>query len=97
MDVKINPLMNIVNVAPAESVPVEQRAAHREVIAAIRQVNESGLLGNSELRFSLDRETHRPVIRIVDRETKEVIRQVPPEYVLQLARFARELAEREGG
>jgi len=35
--------------------------------------------------FLLDRETQRPVIRLVDRKTKDVIRQIPPEYVLQRA------------
>ena len=32
----------------------------------------------------MDRETQRPVIEIVDRKTREVIQQVPPEYVLRV-------------
>jgi flagellar protein FlaG len=50
---------------------------------------------NSELTFVLDRETHRPVVRIVDRATNEPIRQIPPEYVLRIAEDLRGHAQRE--
>ena len=66
--------------------PAEMQAEDRELIRAVKKVNESGFLGNnSELTFVLDRQTKRPLVRIVDRETKEVLQQIPPEYVLRLA------------
>jgi uncharacterized FlaG/YvyC family protein len=34
----------------------------------------------------MDRDTGRPIIRIVDRGTREVIQQIPPEYVLSVAK-----------
>jgi hypothetical protein len=62
------------------------QAENREVIQAVRAVNASGNLGEDrELVFSLDRQTRRPVIKIVNRNTSEVIRQIPNERVLQLA------------
>ena len=70
--------------APTDHAP--SLAEHRELIQAVKSVNASESLGqNNELSFLLDRETRRPVIRIVDRKTKEVIRQLPPEYVLRMA------------
>jgi len=64
----------------------EQLAAHREVVKAVTALNKSELLGeNNELTFTMDRNLHRPVIQIVDRKTREVIQQIPPEYVLEAA------------
>jgi flagellar protein FlaG len=84
--------MDITSLQPAGSPPaasprvsVQEAAQRRQVLQAAQSVNESGVLGQNQLVFALDRETHRPVIRIVDRTTQQVITQIPPEYVLQLA------------
>ena len=61
-----------------------QAAQRRQVIQAIKSVNNSGVLGNNELVFLMDRQTHRPIIRVEDKETKEVVFQLPQEYVLNL-------------
>ncbi|MCL4402935.1 MAG: flagellar protein FlaG [Acidobacteria bacterium] len=80
--------------AMAETVAASRLAQNRELIQAVRTVNAAELLGqDNELVFLLDRETRRPVLRIVSRTTNEVIRQVPPEYVLHLAEEMRELNE----
>ena len=67
-----------------DSVPVQ--AANREVIQAVRAVNASGKLGDkNQMTFSLDRRTRRPIITIVNRDTNEVVDQIPNEQVLRLA------------
>ncbi len=72
--------------APSTPLPIEKFSEHRELVQAVKALNAAELFGqNQELTFALDRETRRPVVRIVDRETKEVIRQIPPEIVLRLA------------
>jgi flagellar protein FlaG len=74
--------------ATAMSAPVtpEQKTQNREIIQAVKAVNNAELFGNnSELTFVLDRQTRRPIVRIMDRKTNEVIEQIPPEYVLRLA------------
>jgi len=80
------------NVAPAHSQPAaEQLAERRDLIQASRAVNQSGVLGEqNELVFVLDRQTHRAIMRVVDRNTQEVVMQLPPEYVLNLAAGLRE-------
>ncbi|MGA2435572.1 MAG: flagellar protein FlaG [Bryobacteraceae bacterium] len=70
-------------------VPSEQIAQQREVIQAVRAVNEAGLYGqNNELVFAKDPQTRRPIVKVVQRDTNEVVDQIPPERVLQLAQWS---------
>jgi uncharacterized FlaG/YvyC family protein len=69
----------------ATSPAATESAQRRALMQAARSVNDSGQLGHNQVVFSIDRATHRPIIRIEDRETHEVVLQVPPEYVLRLA------------
>ena len=65
---------------------IQIQTENREIIQAVRAVNASAKLGdNNELTFSLDRHTRRPVIRIVNRKTNEVVQQIPNEQILRLA------------
>ena len=73
-------------IAPA-STPPEIVAQNRELIQAVKSVNAAEHFGlDNELTFVLDRHTQRPVIRVVNSKTKEVIQQIPSEYVLELAK-----------
>jgi flagellar protein FlaG len=66
--------------------PVERPPEQRELIQAVKALNAAELFGDkNEVTFVLDRETHRAVVRIVDRATNQVIRQVPAEYALRMA------------
>lgn len=73
-----------------EPAKMSQLAENRELIQAVRTVNGAELMGqDNELSFLMDRETQRPVLRIINRKTNEVVRQIPPEYVLEMARELR--------
>jgi flagellar protein FlaG len=66
--------------------PVEQRAEQREIIQAVKALNAAEMFGQqNELLFHMDRQARRMVIQVVNRQTQEVVTQVPPEYVLRLA------------
>jgi len=84
---EMNPIQSAISAAAVSPyTPPERIAEFGELIRAVKALNASDLLGNNrELSFGLDRETKRPVIRVVDRNTKEVIQQIPPEYALRLA------------
>ena len=72
----------------------EEAAKNRELIKAIKTINEGGALSPStELRFGFDKITGQPLIKIVDRVTNEVIAQVPPEGALRAAQVLKELNE----
>lgn len=59
--------------------PTDLQQALKEVQTAIDVVA-------NDLRFSIDEDTGRTLIKIVDRETDEVIKQIPSEEFLRIAR-----------
>ena len=64
----------------------QQASERRDLIKAGKIINQSRALGsNNELVFSVDRATHKRITRVIDRNTNEVLLQVPAEYVLRLA------------
>jgi flagellar protein FlaG len=86
--------MNIGTMQPSPELPAaqttpptpDQVAANREIVTAVAALNKAEVMGqDNELTFTMDRNSHRPVIRIIDRTTKEVLEQIPAEYVLQAA------------
>jgi uncharacterized FlaG/YvyC family protein len=80
------------HLAASLTVPVEPAAPHpaseeqRTLIQAIKAVNAAEVFGeNNELTFVLERGSRRAVVRIINRETHEVVNQIPAEYVLRMA------------
>jgi uncharacterized FlaG/YvyC family protein len=73
--------------APTESArPVPEAEDRRALIRAVRAVNSAELFGyDRELSFAFDRSSQRPVVRIVNKETRELIQQIPAEYILRMA------------
>ncbi|HUI56501.1 MAG TPA: flagellar protein FlaG [Bryobacteraceae bacterium] len=84
----IGPLNSVNMSAPVTTVTAQQESMSsvRQIVTAIRGLNNSELLGQGrELTFRRDPQTQHPVIQIIDQDSGEVIDQVPPEAVLQLA------------
>jgi len=78
---------NTIITAPA---PVEKTgtnpASNEDVKSAVRKVATfMEQQAVTDLSFSVDDETNIRVIKVVDRSTKEVIRQIPSEEMLQMA------------
>lgn len=48
---------------------------------------------NRSLRFKVDSDTGSTIIRVIDRQTDETIRQIPPEELLTLSKRLKELNE----
>ena len=70
----------------AQPPPEDRNAEVRQLVRAVRAINGAEMLGqNEELTFAFDRTTKRPLVRIVDRKTGEILRQIPPEYALRMA------------
>jgi uncharacterized FlaG/YvyC family protein len=52
---------------------------------AVQGMNDSQLAGeDGEWTLAIDQETRLPVIRIISRQTDQVVMQLPAEYILQL-------------
>jgi flagellar protein FlaG len=43
--------------------------------------------GNLQVEFSIDKELNKLVMKVINNETKEVIRQIPPDITLKIARM----------
>jgi uncharacterized FlaG/YvyC family protein len=81
----VNGLGPISAIAPAPAA-LDKVAENRDIVQAVKAVNAASSFGdNNEVSFMLDRNTKLPVIRIINKDTKELVQQIPAEYLLQLA------------
>ncbi|MCR4705189.1 MAG: flagellar protein FlaG [Lachnospiraceae bacterium] len=69
----------------------QQRQPSNEHIRKVVE-NLASKIGNSEAIFGIHEKTNRVTIKIVDKETKEVLREFPPEKTLDMIAKAWELA-----
>lgn len=65
--------------------PVNSQAVQERVQAAVAQMNEYIQSTQRDLNFTYDPESGETVVKVLDRSTQEVIRQIPDEIFLRLA------------
>ncbi|MBR6307097.1 MAG: flagellar protein FlaG [Lachnospiraceae bacterium] len=68
----------------------EKEPSNEALHKAIEKINKQ--MTNSEAIYGFHDKTNRVTIKIIDKETKEVIKELPPEKTLDLIAKARELA-----
>jgi flagellar protein FlaG len=66
-----------------------------QVNAAVSRLNQAAQAKSQGLEFSVDSDSKRTVVKVVDQSTKEVLRQIPTPEALELAK-ALEAASRTG-
>lgn len=79
----------VLAVPEQKDVPSEKSAqpvSSEELEAAVSSVREYIKPFNSDLQFSVNDETDKVIVKVVDSETKEVIRQIPSEEMLAIAK-----------
>lgn len=57
-----------------------------ELDEALRNINESMRTMSQSLEFSIDPDTDRTVVKVIDQQTKEIIRQMPSVEALEIAK-----------
>jgi flagellar protein FlaG len=57
-----------------------------EIRDAVEKIKQFVLPVTSDIQFSIDEDTDKTVVTVVDRGTKEVIRQIPSEEMLEIAK-----------
>lgn len=67
------------NQQKADTGPEQIKKALEDLNNFVKQVN-------SDVNFSIDDETGMRVIKVIDRQTKDVIRQIPSEEALEMAK-----------
>ena len=77
---------------PKQSAPAQQPD---RVAKAVAQLNDYVQSRQRDLRFSVDDSLGRSVVSVIDRDSQEVIRQIPNETALQLARNLKDQQRRE--
>lgn len=60
----------------------DQQATNEQIRKAVEQLNKS--MANSEAVFGIHEGTNRVTIKIVDKSTKEVLKELPPEKTLDM-------------
>ena len=69
--------------APGEKA---KEADRKELDKAVKDVNDFVGTVNTDLRFSVDDDSGRTVVKVIDVSTKEVIKQYPSEEMLAIAK-----------
>lgn len=62
-----------------------------EVVDAINSVEESLRIFTQKVNFSVDKDTGRFLIKVIDSESGDVIREIPPERVLKISQQIKEI------
>jgi flagellar protein FlaG len=77
--------------APSNAVDKSQavdgaKPSHDDVSAAVKKMNDAMLGSSQSLQFSIDEDSKDIVVKVIDQSTKEVVRQIPSEEALQIAK-----------
>ncbi|MDT8310860.1 MAG: flagellar protein FlaG [Methylophaga sp.] len=84
------------SVAQTSPTVAEQTENQRQQLdQAVSQINDYVQNVQRSLQFSIDEPSGRSVVTVIDKETEEVIRQIPIEEVLTIARIIAEQFEDE--
>jgi len=70
-------------VAPQDASREPSRAQLDQAVSAL---NQSSQIKTQGLEFSVDEDSQRTVVKVIDQETKEVLRQIPTKEALALAK-----------
>jgi len=82
------------NSGNSESAVEQSQAVNSEALdKAIQQINENEQVVNREIKFNIDEDSGKTVIKVMDLVTNEVIRQMPNEEALIFARKLNEGAD----
>jgi flagellar protein FlaG len=84
------------SVREQELPPEEKTVEEEKVKQAVSDINAYVQNLQRDLQFKVDTELGRTIISVVDSETKQVIRQIPREDVVERARFLEERANADG-
>jgi flagellar protein FlaG len=76
--------------APVQTVNAVQQSAEvpkmGDVENAVKKINEAMKALSPNLEFSVDSDSNRQVVKVVDQETNEVIRQMPTPEAIEIAK-----------
>lgn len=94
-----NVVVDTSNAVPAPSVQQaapQQQPSSGQLQNAVNGINLAMRQLNQNLEFSVDTSTNKPVVKMVDTQTGDLIRQFPSEETLAIARSIDQFLQRQG-
>ena len=92
------PAVEASKVTPLAEKQVEQKsqpvANGKEIEDAVTNLNDFAQSVNRQLQFTVDKESGKTIVKVIDAETGETIRDIPPEEILKMQKQLRETSER---
>ena len=85
------------NVPPVEAKKASEQPQKEVVTQAVSDINDYVQTINRGLEFTQDEDLGQTIIKVIDRDTEEVIRQIPSKEVVELARAIKNQQEGFGG
>lgn len=83
---QLPPSATVAPTAPAADVKEVAEEKQQSLSDAVSQLNDYVQSTQRDLHFSFDEDAGKPVVTVLDRETQQVIRRIPDDVVLNLAR-----------
>ncbi|MDP3668540.1 MAG: flagellar protein FlaG [Telluria sp.] len=77
----VDAVQEAAQVQQAKPAPSEEQVAQ-----ALKSINNVLQLRSPDLEFSVDSESERTIVKVVDKKTQEVIRQMPSQEALDIAK-----------
>jgi flagellar protein FlaG len=62
-----------------------------EIEQIVSELNNFIQIFNTKIAFEIDKETRKTVLKIIDAQSNEIIRQIPPEELLAISKRISEL------
>jgi len=96
-EVSVPPVSYAGSSAPGERPAVKavdaapRKSEHQALDAVVKELNDTARVNNTNLSFSVDKPTGKTDIKVLNAQTHEVIRQIPPEDVVRLSERIKDL------
>jgi flagellar protein FlaG len=71
--------------------------SRNEVDDAVKKLNDSMSVSSQSLEFSVDHDSKQIVVKLIDQNTKEILRQIPTVEALQMAKAIDETLDKKQG
>jgi flagellar protein FlaG len=76
----------------AEAVLENKKVAQSTIDSTMSDINSKIKMSNTQLQYSVDEDTQRISIKVIDQDTDKVIREIPPEETLEAIKKIWEIA-----
>jgi len=76
----------------SDNLELTESISEKMLTGIVKEANKAIMMYNRSLEFSVHEKTKDIIVRVIDTETKEVIREIPPEKILDLVASILEMA-----